>query len=301
MHNQEDAEVLGSIEAVRGNLKKKIVVMDMKRKRSDSKENVEINKGDKFLDNIILVDGPKNGLEAGLGFFGYPDRGRRRESRLKELARKFVLPWCIIGDFNDMMYEDEKRGGRKPPYSLLTGFQETLNEWKRFKFENTWIREQESRNISKNGWEVSGGDDIMEKIRICGLRLQEWGGGIRAKFKLQLQECRRLLKQLRLRRDRNGVWRYNEVREEYLKLLERQDIYWKQRAKQHWLREGDKNTRFIHKFASTRRRNNKIDRIKNIEGNWQESVEGVQSVIEGYFTELFKSSNTDGQLSIERK
>lgn len=68
MHNQEDAEVLGSIEVVGRNLEKETVVMDMKRKRIDSEKNVLINKGDKFSDNIILVDGPKNGLEAGLGY-----------------------------------------------------------------------------------------------------------------------------------------------------------------------------------------------------------------------------------------
>lgn len=48
------------------------------------------------------------------GFYGYPERHRRHDSWeiLKVLSRGSRLPWCVVGDFNDMMYEDEKSGGR---------------------------------------------------------------------------------------------------------------------------------------------------------------------------------------------
>lgn len=226
-------------------------------------------------------------------FYGYPERQRRQDSweSLKNLAGESALPWCVIGDFNDMLYEDEKRRGRKQPYNLLMGFMETLNvcglkdlgyvgekytweksrrrhnwiqerldrgmatdSWcnlfpmaevqvievttsdhlplllqinkqvyapkeRKFKFENVWIWERECKNIVKNGWEVAGGSDIVEKIRVYGVRLQEWGGGTHTKYRLHVQECRRLLRNLRSRRDEAGITRYNEVREEYLKLL----------------------------------------------------------------------------------
>lgn len=83
---------------------------------------------------------------------------------------------------------------------------------------------------------------LWKKIRICGDRLQEWGGGVSQKYKQQIVNCRALLRKLRSRRDTHGVKRYNEVRWEYFNLLEKQEVYWKQRAKQHWLREGNKNT-----------------------------------------------------------
>lgn len=56
--------------------------------------------------------------------------GRRRESweLLRSLAAKSTLPLCVIGDFNDLMFADEKRGGREHPRNLLTGFVETVNE-----------------------------------------------------------------------------------------------------------------------------------------------------------------------------
>lgn len=38
------------------------------------------------------------------------------------------------------------------------------------------------------------------------------------------------------------------------KLEEQKDIYWRQRAHVHWLKNGDRNTRYFHEFASERRR-----------------------------------------------
>lgn len=48
------------------------------------------------------------------GFYGCPERGRRRESwnLIRYLESKSDLPWCIIGDFNDLMFAEEKRGGK---------------------------------------------------------------------------------------------------------------------------------------------------------------------------------------------
>lgn len=94
-----------------------------------------------------------------------------------------------------------------------------------------------------------------------------------------------------------GVQAYNEAREEFLKLLERQEIYWKQRSKQFWLREGDQNTRFFNNFASGRRRNNQVVRLKNSDGEWVDSMQGIQEIITGYFCDLFKSSEVAGFLS----
>lgn len=86
-----------------------------------------------------------------------------------------------------------------------------------------------------------------------------------------------------------------------MKLLERQEVYRKQRVKQHWLQEGDRNTHFFHRFASTRKRNNRLERIKDTNGIWQETPEEVQQVIEKYFEDLFTASKFDGQLSEREK
>lgn len=87
------------------------------------------------------------------------------------------------------------------------------------------------------------------------------------------------------------------IRWEFLKLLDQQEVYWKQRSKQFWLQEGDTNTHFFHKYASSRKKNNKVDRIKDSEGNWKETPDEIKAAIEGYFSQLFTASNLEGKLS----
>lgn len=83
---------------------------------------------------------------------------------------------------------------------------------RRFRFENTWLREKECVNVVKKSWEVTAERDIIDKLNYCGLRLQEWGGGIHKEFKHKIQGCRDRLKKLRSRRNLTGVELYNTVR-----------------------------------------------------------------------------------------
>lgn len=51
-------------------------------------------------------------------------------------------------------------------------------------------------------------------------------------MKLKLADHRRVMQRLRSRRDAD---KYGEIRLEYLRILEKQEVYWHQRAKQYWL------------------------------------------------------------------
>lgn len=110
-------------------------------------------------------------------------------------------------------------------------------------------------------------------------------------YRQQSLELRIILRKLRSRRDIQGIQLYNEIRWEYLNLLEKREIYWKQRAKNFWLREGDRNTRFFHNYASIRRKNILLQCIQNSNGDWKDTPEEIEEVIENYFTQLFSSSN----------
>lgn len=80
----------------------------------------EINKH--FID--FEVENAQIGRWRYTGFYGCPERGRRRESwsLLRYLAGKSTLPWCIIGDFNDLLFAHEKRGGTDHPRSWSDWF-----------------------------------------------------------------------------------------------------------------------------------------------------------------------------------
>lgn len=81
---------------------------------------------------------------------------------------------------------------------------------KRFRFENVWLREKDYWSVVKNSWESMEGKEIIEKIGMCCIKLEEWGGGINAEHKKQIMDCRHKMRNLRSRRDVIGIQMYNK-------------------------------------------------------------------------------------------
>lgn len=92
-----------------------------------------------------------------------------------------------------------------------------------------------------------------------------WGNEVTGNFGNRIRACRKELKILRKRRDIQAQDKYNEVRKNMILILNQCEIFWRQRSKQLWLHSGDQNSRYFHKSASTRRGNNQIFRMKNVE------------------------------------
>ena len=171
----------------------------------------------------------------------------------------------------------------------------------RFHFENMWIKEEQCRQLVQKGWQVTGGRTILEKMEYVCMKLDEWGGGKLKEMRCKIQEYRREMKKFRSRRDIYGVGKYNEARWEYMKLLEQKEVYWKQRAKQFWLKDGDQNTRFFRNFALGRKKNNQLVRLQDKHGDWKEDREDIQHIVMEYFEDLFQASTTAGELTDREK
>ena len=91
---------------------------------------------------------------------------------------------------------------------------------------------------------------------------------------------------LRGRRDVDGRRRFMEAQLLYSNTLTRQEIFWRQRAKQHWLRDGDRNSMFFHAKASARKKKNTISQLKDDNGVWKSWKVGLGVVISDYFSDL---------------
>jgi hypothetical protein len=65
----------------------------------------------------MLIEGEGMGQWRLTCYYGYPERGRRRQAwnLLCELRDMSNLPCCIIGDFNDLLSQEDKRGTNPHP------------------------------------------------------------------------------------------------------------------------------------------------------------------------------------------
>lgn len=102
------------------------------------------------------------------GFYGEPDRSKRRKTwdLLRNLARDSNLPWCTIGDMNNIVAQEDKKGGALYPTRLLDGFNETLTvtgltdldlyghqyTFERGRGTETWLEIRLDRALANKNW-----------------------------------------------------------------------------------------------------------------------------------------------------
>jgi hypothetical protein len=83
----------------------------------------------------------------------------------------------------------------------------------------------------------------------------------------------------------------NGFREEVNGLLEQEETKWRQRAKEKWLRHGDRNTNFFHAGATQRKSHNLISKIVDAQGRECNTLEGIEQAFVSYYKALFTSAN----------
>ncbi|RVW27199.1 hypothetical protein CK203_092563 [Vitis vinifera] len=76
-----------------------------------------------------------------------------------------------------------------------------------------------------------------------------------------------------------------------------EEISWRHKSKEVWLKKGDRNMRFFHKMTNAHRRRNDVDKIK-INGVWlSEENEIKEGVVRSFRLEVpFKEEEVFGAL-----
>lgn len=80
-----------------------------------------------------------------------------------------------------------------------------------------------------------------------------------------------------------------ELEKKHQVLLQQKEVYWKQRPRIQWLKEGDNNTKFFHAYASNRRRRNMIQSLK-FENNWFTNSAEIREIFVKNFKNLYTSN-----------
>ncbi|XVF71960.1 hypothetical protein PTKIN_Ptkin12aG0082200 [Pterospermum kingtungense] len=303
-------------------------------------------------------------------FYGHPETSRRCETwnllrRLKDLS---VLPWLCVRDFNEILFDYEKRGGATRPLRQMElfreavqdcGFQEinwegpmftwykgkgidmveerldrglATRDWldlfpctkerhlisnssdhspllfkssafdgmekhkvKPFRFEYMWKRDEHCENVIAESWGAHVDKPVGECIRECGIALSKWNhvsfGHVGRHIKAKERELEMILKA-----DHGGGFggRSKKCRQELDELLRREEMLWKQRSKDLWVKEGNRNTKYFHAVASRRKRHNQVSCIQNSQGRNVTREEEIVDVFNQYFNEIFTSGQSVG-------
>ncbi|XP_059458331.1 uncharacterized protein LOC132187927 [Corylus avellana] len=168
-----------------------------------------------------------------------------------------------------------------------------------FKFEAKWMLDEECSTIIHDAWEGIGLVEnpvinVYSKLGRCQGDLSRWS---RCKFGNTDEELKKKTKRLEeLQRDEVLADReeITRLKEEIDYIMEQEDHKWKQRAKQHWFKEGDRHTSFFHAWASHRRKINQIQKIQDEEGREWKKPEEIAKAFVNFYEGLFTSGGTNG-------
>jgi hypothetical protein len=162
-----------------------------------------------------------------------------------------------------------------------------------FRFEASWVQEENCETIVRNAWNLSmdvRDRKIMSAIKDVAADLWDWSRNILGDLEKRMKHIKKLLEECR----RGEVTQQNVTREHILmykleKLEDQKDLYWRQRAKAHQLKNGDRNTRFFHEYASERRRINKIRKLIKEDGGVVEEPREILELVTNFYNNLFQS------------
>jgi hypothetical protein len=87
-----------------------------------------------------------------------------------------------------------------------------------------------------------------------------------------------------------GALHERVLKDEIHVLLEQDDLKWRQRAKEAWLKNGDRKTKFFHACANQHARRNTISKIMDIHGKDCGAQEEVELAFVEYYQLLFTTS-----------
>ncbi|KAL6345797.1 hypothetical protein AAG906_017549 [Vitis piasezkii] len=79
----------------------------------------------------------------------------------------------------------------------------------------------------------------------------------------------------------------NGAREAYKSWVIKEEIFWRQKSRELWLKEGDNNTRFFHRMANAHSRRNWLSKLK-VNGCWHSEENNLRNSVVGAFQELYQ-------------
>jgi len=172
-----------------------------------------------------------------------------------------------------------------------------------FRFEEMWLSNRGCEDVVFSAW--NSGDalefegNVLAKTDKCGKDLSWWNKNVFGNVRRELERLKKLLVQAKFAAMASGNnFRVRQLKKEIDVLLDRESTMWAQWSRLLCARNGDRNTKYFHSRATRRYRRNKVEGIRDEEGNWQEKQHDISTVLVDYFKTLFSSCEPNGSQDV---
>ncbi|KAL0448156.1 UNVERIFIED_CONTAM: hypothetical protein Slati_1943500 [Sesamum latifolium] len=166
-----------------------------------------------------------------------------------------------------------------------------------FRFEAAWAGMEECDKLIKRRWASQclngSSNSLLDRLRTCNEEMNLWNKRVKGKsFQKQIEKLEDRVKKLRsetidMQSRTEEAWLLATIGE----LVLREERYWKQRRKKHWLKLGDRNTSFFHATTTERRRSNRISKLTSPNQEIITDNAEIKRLISQHFHEVYQSSH----------
>ncbi|KAK1276479.1 hypothetical protein QJS04_geneDACA020812 [Acorus gramineus] len=166
-----------------------------------------------------------------------------------------------------------------------------------FKFESWWCEYPELEDIVRRSWTSSasglrGARRMVFKLKRLKNVLKSWSRKQRKDRDMAKEEWHNKIAEIDKIEERRVLTEMErEVRRQaktrFAEILNMEEREWRQKSNALWLKEGDGNTKFFHKVANQRRRQNQINQI-TVEGRTLHDRLNIETGIVNHFQKVFK-------------
>ena len=166
---------------------------------------------------------------------------------------------------------------------------------KKFKFDKRWLDNEELRQVILEGWmleDLSPEANIMEHIASCRKAFSQWRRQNNVNSEKLVEELKEKVEGLYSNDDATSEEIANALKE-LSTALKADELFWRQKSRVIWLREGDRNSKYFHALVKQRRARNRITQLIDENGNVVEDEEGLVAIATSYFRQIFESSNPE--------
>ncbi|XP_027155460.1 uncharacterized protein LOC113766368 [Coffea eugenioides] len=245
---------------------------------------------------------------------------------IEEKKREWGDKWVLVDDFNDICSRGEKWGGRERSEGSFRDFNSFIsrnelvdigyervpwtwsNTWegkgdtnpvqkrvkRRFYFDQRWAKDNTSDVVIKKAW---GKDQhgsrmfkVVRRIKECRIAFIEWNRTVKGNTRAVIQELKGHLKALREKEELSDKGAIANLKLQLSKAHKDEELYWSQKSRSRWLKEGDKNTAYFHLSVMAKRKRNRINMLQKANGEWCRGEQEVVEELNKHYKDLFTST-----------
>ncbi|CAA7027574.1 unnamed protein product [Microthlaspi erraticum] len=161
-----------------------------------------------------------------------------------------------------------------------------------FRFDKRWLGKDGFKDTVTSGWRSSpsaGIGNVHGKIQSCRRAISSWKRLNKSNSALQIEAIKEQLERAQTD-DSVPSEEVMKLKWDLCNALRDEELFWRQKSRVSWLKEGDRNTKFFHATTKQRRARNRITKLKRQDGSWAETEDSIEQTATGYFQNLFSSS-----------